>query len=79
MWREMHLMAVKMAKQFVYRYNGVESSDEVEQDLAGEMEVPAKDGFLNIKGKIWRVNHVITERSRKSAIPVVRLFLTDQF
>ena len=72
-------MAANKAKQLVYRYNGVESSDEVEADLDGEMDVPAKDGFLNIKGKVWRVVHVVTELSGEGAVPVVRVFLTDQF
>lgn len=36
-------MSAKDAKQFVYRYNGVQSSEEVEQDLDGEMVVPQRD------------------------------------
>lgn len=71
-------MASKNAKQLLYRYNGVESSEEVEVDTDGEIPVPAKDSIVMRKGKQWKVVHVITEVAGPRALPVVRIFLTDQ-
>ena len=73
-------MASKNAKQFVYRYNGVESSEEVELDRDGEIPTPAHGDILTRKGKQWKVIHVITQVAvaGEPAIPVVRVFLTDQ-
>ena len=72
-------MPAKDAKQFVYRYNGVQGSEEVELDLDGEITVPQKDQVIARKGKDWKVVHVSTEESlsAKGPIPVVRVFLTD--
>lgn len=70
-------MSTRSPKQFVYRYNGVESSEEVEQDFDGEMEMPVKDKVIHRKGKPWKVVHVLTEVSTSGAIPVVRVFLAD--
>lgn len=73
-------MASKNAKQFVYRYNGVEASEEVEVDRDGEIPVPAHGEIIKRKGKDWKVVHVITQETvaGERAIPVVRVFLTDQ-
>jgi hypothetical protein len=73
-------MASKNAKQFVYRYNGVEASEEVEVDRDGEVRVPMQGDIITRKGKEWKVIAVIVEQTvaGPSAIPVVRIFLTDQ-
>ena len=74
-------MSAKHAKQVVYRYNGVASSDEVEQDFEGELRIPGKGEFMNRKGIPWKVMHVTTEQSMSAngPIPVLRIFLSDIF
>jgi hypothetical protein len=73
-------MASKDAKQFVYRYNGVEASQEVELDRDGEVRVPKQGDLITRKGKEWKVVAVMVEQTvaGPAAIPVVRVFLTDQ-
>jgi hypothetical protein len=71
-------MSRKNAKQIVYRYNGVESSDEVEVDYDGDVPTPRTGDILSRKGKNWKAVHIITETSGSGAIPVLRVFLTDQ-
>jgi hypothetical protein len=73
-------MVKKNAKQMVYRYNGDATSDEVEVDRDGEITVPERDQIVMRKDKRWKVVHVITEVTvaGPQAIPVVRVFLTDQ-
>lgn len=68
----------KNAKQIVYRYNGVESSDEVEADLDGEVPTPRLGDVIKRRGKNWKAVHIITELSGAGAIPVLRVFLSDQ-
>jgi hypothetical protein len=73
-------MASKNAKQFVYRYNGVEASEEVELDRDGEIAIPKQGDIIRRKGKEWKVTAVIVQETvaGPQAIPVVRAFLTDQ-
>lgn len=73
-------MASKNAKQFVYRYNGVEASEEVEVDRDGEIPVPTQGQIITRKGKGWKVVAVMVEQTVAGpmAIPVVRVFLADQ-
>ncbi len=72
-------MASKNAKQFLYRYNGVEAPEEV-VDGDGEIAVPKQGEIINRKGKKWKVVQVITQQTvaGNRAIPVVRIFLTDK-
>ena len=73
-------MASKNAKQFVYRYNGVEASEEVELDRDGEIAIPKQGDIITRKGKEWKVVAVIVQQTvaGPQTIPVVRVFLTDQ-
>jgi len=73
-------MASKNAKQLVYRYNGVEASEEVEVDRDGEIAIPKQGDIITRKGKEWKVIHVIIQETvaGEPAIPVVRIFLTDK-
>jgi hypothetical protein len=71
-------MSRKNVKQLVYRYNGVESSDEVEVDHDGEVPTPNQGDILFRKGTRWKAVHVITQVSSDGSVPVVRVFLTDQ-
>lgn len=74
-------MSAKDAKQFVYRYNGDEKTEEIEQDLNGETVVPEKDQIIQRKGKSWKVVHVNMETtlSRSGPIPIVRVYVIDPF
>ena len=65
-------------KQLVYRYNGVEGSEEVEVDRDGEIPTPGLGDIVFRKGKQWKAVHVITETSSGGSVPVVRVSLTDQ-
>jgi hypothetical protein len=65
-------------KQLVYRYNGVESSEEVEVDHDGEIPTPSRDDIIVRKGTRWKAVHVITQVSSDGSVPIVRVFLTDQ-
>lgn len=67
------------AKQIVHRYNGDVKSEEVEQDLDGEVTLPQKDQFVVRNGRNWKVMHVETQSSlsKSGPIPVVRVFLTE--
>ena len=71
---------MKEPKQIVCRYNGDEKSDEVEQDLDGEVDVPQKGHIITRKGKQWKVVHMVKEETvaGPKAIPVYRLFLSDR-
>jgi hypothetical protein len=72
-------MSKRNGKQVVYRYNGVEGSDETEVDLNGEIPTPNQGDILQRKGKNWKTVHVTTQVSSDGSIPVVRIFLTDKF
>jgi 3-dehydroquinate synthase class II len=73
-------MGTTGAKQIVYRYNGDANSEEVEQDLDGELAFQ-QDQIILRKGKDWKIIHISNEiaSSGQGPVPVVRLFLTDQF
>ena len=73
-------MASRNAKQFVYRYNGVEASEEVELDRDGEIAVPKQGDIIKRKGKEWKAIAIIIQETvaGEPAIPVVRIFLTDK-
>jgi len=71
-------MTSKNAKQVVYRYNGVQSSDEIEFDRYGENPTPIQGSLVNRNGKSWKVVGVMTEVSSDGSIPIERIFLTDQ-
>jgi hypothetical protein len=72
-------MASKNAKQFVYRYNGVEASEEVEVDRDGEIATP-KQGDIITRKEDWKVVIVMIQETvaGPQANAVVRVFVTDQ-
>jgi hypothetical protein len=76
---------MKSPKQIVYRYNGDESTEEVEFDSDGDQQVPQKDSIITRKGGRWKVVHVITETvgaphaTPTAPVPIHRVFLTNQF
>jgi hypothetical protein len=67
----------KQARQFVFRYNGDPTSDEVVPDLEAEVPIPEAGNTVERNGKNWRVVHIIKDLSAAGAIPVVRVFLSD--
>jgi hypothetical protein len=72
-------MAQRDAKLIVYRYNGDATSEEVDPDMLGELTVPPKDSIITRKGINWKVVHFITEIASNRRVPLIRVFLTDQF
>ena len=69
------------AKQVVFRYNGNPTSDELELDLDDEMVVPERNDLITLKSEQWKVIHVTKEETITvpTAIPIVRIYLTNQF
>jgi len=67
------------AKQIVYRYNGDVSSEEVVVDYEGDIPTPKVGDIIERNKKAWKAVHRIVESSNSGAIPVLRVFLTDQF
>jgi hypothetical protein len=51
----------------------------LEVDLDGEVLLPQIGAFTIRKGKQWKAVHRIIESSGGGAIPIIRIFLTDQF
>ena len=68
----------KDPKQIVYRYNGVENSEEVEVDREGAIEIPERHGIITRNHKNWKAVHIFTEIGGEERLPLVRVFLTDQ-
>jgi hypothetical protein len=68
----------KQARQFVFRYNGDEASDEVVPDFDAEISIPEAGTIIERHGKKWKAVHIIRELSGVGAIPVIRVFLGDQ-
>jgi hypothetical protein len=68
----------KQARQYVFRYNGDASSEEVVPDLDAEIPVPNNMDVIERHGKKWKVVHMIKELSGVGAITVIRVFLSDQ-
>lgn len=68
-----------MPKQVVYRFNANPKDDQVKLDTDDEIIEPSRGDVLDIDGKKWRVNMVVTEHSlsTKGPIPVVTIYLTD--
>jgi hypothetical protein len=71
-------MVSKNAKQIVYRYNGVESSEEYEVDLGGDIHIPPNGGLICRKDKYWKVISTQIQESNDGSIPIVKVFLVDQ-
>ncbi len=65
------------ARHFVYRYNGLAESDEVEFDRDGETPIPKQGGVIIRKGSSWKVVTVQVEAMEigSSSVPIFRVFL----
>ena len=64
-------------KQIVYRYNANPSTDEIVEDLEGEIIVPEKGGLIKRTEKQWKVVNVF--KTFGKGIPIHTVFLTDNF
>jgi hypothetical protein len=71
--------SVGVTKQIVYRYNGDEHSDETVFDRDGDMQIPVHHEVLQRHGKGWKVFAVQRVETVAIAIPVYRVFLTENF
>lgn len=66
-----------IGRQFVYRYNGDAKSEEVVDDLAGEIPIPEKDQLIERKQQKWRVANLNIEQSvtDPNQLPIYHIFL----
>jgi hypothetical protein len=69
-------------KQIIYRYNGDPKHDETVSDMLGSMPFCQVGEIVKKNGKEWRVNVVQDDFNMafsRTAIPIHRVFLTDNF
>jgi hypothetical protein len=68
-----------MPKQVVYRFNGKPENDLIKLDMDDEVKEPSRGDVLEIDGKRWTENAVMTKRSlsAKGPIPVMTIYLTN--
>lgn len=69
------------AKKIVYRYNGDATTDEEQVDMKGELPTPQKGEVIMRKGVAWKVVdvHVELTVNIRRAVPIYRVYLTNQF
>ena len=68
-------MSTSKGKQLVYYYNGDQTKPDVEQDLMGEVIIPANGSVIMRAGKPWEVVIVNEERFSDGRLPVFKIFL----
>jgi hypothetical protein len=69
-------------KQIIYRFNGDPRHDETVSDPLGSMPFRQVGEIVKKNGKEWRVNVVQDDFNMafsRTAIPIHRVFLTDNF
>jgi len=73
-------VAVKPAKQIVFRYNGDPTTEEIDLDMDGDKSVPEQGSFIERKGERWKVVQVNVETSvgEPFQAPIHRVSLTNQ-
>jgi len=76
---EDYAVASNGARRFVYEFNGQPKLREVEEDLSGGMEMPSIGSIINRHDKDWKVTHLLAPVSSSGSIPIVRVFLSDNF
>jgi hypothetical protein len=62
---------------FVYRYNGNERSEDIEEDTAGTIAIPSVGSLITRHGRDWRVVHIVAPAGMSGSTPLVRVFLND--
>ena len=72
-------MSAPDIKQIVYRYNGDSKSDEVVQDLVGEIPRHTRGEIIERKGVQWKVAYINDEFTvaGPKQVPIHHVFLTD--
>ena len=71
---------MKDGKQIVWRYDGDAKSDDVQQDLEGEIAVPEKDSVIMRKGRRWKAVQINEQRElTANSVPIYRVFLASKF
>lgn len=71
-----------VAKQIVYRFNGDPKYDRVISDATGYLPFRRVGDILTKKGKQWRVTIIRNDfnmDASRSAVPIHRVFVTDNF
>jgi hypothetical protein len=68
-----------MPKQVVYRFNAKPENDQVKLDMDDEIKEPSRGDVLELDGKRWMVEAVMTKQSlgARGPIPVVTIYLTN--
>ena len=70
-------MNTKTMEHYVFRYNGEASSEETVRDFDGEYADLKEGDVIKHKGKNWTVQVIQKTEFLNSALPVVRLDLTQ--
>ena len=78
-WGKGIKMSARDTKQIIYRYNGDDTSEEIEIDFDGDIVLPQPGENMIRKGKTWKAVQRDIESSGAGAMPIIRLFLTDKF
>jgi hypothetical protein len=68
---------MKEPKQIAYFYDAILADEETDLDLDGTVAVPAKGDTRQHEGKMWRVEHVTTDRTSPNALPIYCVYLKE--
>ena len=71
-------MTTKAAQRFVYHYNGNDTLQDFEENVAGAIEMPGVGSVISRNGRDWTVLHVVAPVSLQGTTPLVRVFLSDR-
>ena len=72
-------MSARDTKQIIYRFNGDDTSEEIEIDFDGDIVLPEPGEIMIRRGKTWKAVQREIETSGPGTMPIIRLFLTDKF
>lgn len=72
-------MSARDTKQIVYRYNGDDTSEEIEIDFDGDIVLPQPGEIMIRRDKAWKAVRREIESTGAGSMPIIRLFLTDKF
>ena len=68
---------MKEPKQIAYFYDTFLADEETELDLDGTVAVPVKGDTRRHGAKLWRIDHVETDRTAPSALPIYCVYLKE--
>jgi hypothetical protein len=71
---------VRTAKRIVFRYNGDQTTEEVDLDMDGDKSVPKQGSSIDSRGQRWKVVQVCVERNEAEPfeVPTFRVYLTSE-